>query len=362
MRAVDLMSQEEADHAKAIEQRVGVAFSRTMEMSDRSAYAASNRLGVSDIGGCREFVRRTIIDEPYSDEQSDFAPAFMGTAIGALAEKAMELHGGIDGIQTQVAVTVELTIGNHTLRIPGHPDLVIPKTDVWDFKTVDGLGVTRREGPKDRQWFQVMLYAKALIAMGILDPYCWVSLVFIDRSGGEPQPLVFSRRYDVAVIAAAEEWLADVIYAVENNELTSRDQPRTWCEKVCPRYTACRQPDTDVEGIIDNEMVRDAVKVYQQALEEEKRAKKDKESAASALRNIAGVVPDENGEPWTLRWIHVNPTEVPGFTRSAYDRIHLSKVKAPKAPRKGRRPSPSDMTLDEATEALKAAQAVLDGD
>jgi hypothetical protein len=361
MRAVDLMSQDEADHAKAIEARVGSAFYRTMQMSDRSAYAASNRLGISDIGGCREFVRRTIIDEPYSDEQSDFAPAFMGTAIGALAEKAMDLHGHLEGLRIQMGVVVELTIGNHTLRIPGHPDLVLPE-EVWDFKTVDGLGVTRREGPKDRQWFQVMLYAKSLIASGDLPPDCWVSLVFIDRSGGEPQPLVFSRRYDVSVVTQAEEWLADVIYAVENNEMTSRDQPRTWCEKVCPRYTACRQPDTDVEGIIESEMVRDAVKVYQQALEEEKRAKKDKESAASALRNIAGVVPDENGEPWTLRWIHVNPTEVPGFTRSGYDRIHLSKVKAPKPPRRPKNPSPDEMTLDEAQVALAAAQAVLDAD
>lgn len=359
------MTQEEADYSKSVEQSVRYAFDATMRMSDRSAYAASNRLGVSDIGGCREFVRRTIIDEPFSDEQSDFAPAFMGTAIGALAEKAMVLHGGVEGIQTQVSVTVELRIGNHVLRIPGHPDLVIPKVAVWDFKTVDGLGVTRREGPKDRQWFQVMLYAKALIEQGLLPADCWVTLVFIDRSGSEPEPLVFSKRFDVSIIAAAEEWMSDVVYALEHGEMTSRDQPRSWCEKVCPRYTACRQPDTDVEGVIDNDLVRDAVKVYQRALAEEKRAAKDKKSAVSALKNIAGVVPDENGEPWTLRWIHVNESDVPGYTRASYDRIHLAPLRAPKPPRPRKPPkgkTPEDMTLDEATAAFEAAQAVLNGD
>src|SRR6187431_791621 len=145
MRAVDAMSEEEAAAAQAFEGLLRYAIDSSMRDSPRSTYAAENKIGVSDIGGCREYVRRTIIDEPFTDEQENYAAAFIGTAIGAFAEQAMKGVYG-DKVDTQVAVNVVLNIRGYVLNLPGHPDLVTADTCV-DFKTVDKLGVTRRTGP-----------------------------------------------------------------------------------------------------------------------------------------------------------------------------------------------------------------------
>jgi Arc/MetJ-type ribon-helix-helix transcriptional regulator len=329
------MSQEEADKSEAIRDAVRKAIDSSMRDSERSEYAKKNMIGVSDIGGCREFVRRTIIDEPYSDEQEDYHAAFVGTAVGDYSEKALVRFapGSVlsGDLRVQVTVMVELVVRGFKITIPGHADVVV-NDGVWDFKTKDGLGVVARTGPEEKHWFQVHLYAKALIDAGEIPPDAWVTLVYIDRSGSQPDPVVFSRRFDPAVLEAAMQWMDDVIYAVQMDEETSRDMPRSWCEACCPRYTACRQPDTDVQGLITNQVVKDAVEVYRDALEREKQAKKDKESAKSALANIAGVVSTDTG-PYTLRWVSVDATQVPGYERAGYSKIDLRPVHRAK-PRK----------------------------
>lgn len=325
MPAVDAMTQAEATAATAFEIILRESIDRSMRDSPRSTYAAENKIGVSDIGGCREFVRRTIIDEAFTDEQENYAAAFIGTAVGTLAEQAMKDALG-DQVRTQVAVTVELDILGYRLNLPGHPDLVSKEACV-DFKTVDKLGVTRRLGPTTKQWYQVMLYTKALIQMGVLPENAWCILAFIDRSGAEPQPLVFAKTYDPAIVAEAEEWMADVIYAVQHDEEASRDQPRSWCEACCPRVSACRGYDTDVEGLITDPIVLEAIDVYREAGAAIKQLEKDRDSAKSVLRDVAG----NTGEV-VIRWIEVGQSEVPAHTRAGYKRIAISKP--PRPPRK----------------------------
>ena len=332
MRAVDAMSEEEAQAATHFQQVLRGAIDSSMRDSPRSTYASENKIGVSDIGGCREYVRRTIIDEPFTDEQENYAAAFIGTAIGAFAEQAMVTAGA--KVDTQVAVTVVLNIRGYVLNLPGHPDLVGGDYCV-DFKTVDKLGVTRRLGPTTKQWFQVMLYTAALIAMGRLPKDAWCLLAFIDRSGSEPQPLVFARRFDPAVVAEAEEWMSDVIYAVQHDEVASRDQPRSWCEACCPRVTACRGTDTDVEGLIEDPIVLEAINVYREAGAAIKQLEKDRDSAKSVLANVAG----NTGEV-VLRWIEVGESEVPAHTRAGYKRISFSK---PPRPPKRAIPNPESL-------------------
>jgi hypothetical protein len=325
MSAVDAMTQAEATAATAFEIVLRECIDRSMRDSPRSTYAAENKIGVSDIGGCREFVRRTIIDEAFTDEQENYAAAFIGTAVGALAEQAMKNALG-DQVETQVAVTVSLNIRGYLLNIPGHPDLV-SKDACVDFKTVDKLGVTRRLGPTTKQWYQVMLYIRALIAMGRLERDAWAILAFIDRSGSEPQPLVFARRYDEAVVREAEEWMEDVIYAVQHGEEASRDQPRAWCQACCPRVSACRGYDTDVEGLITDPIILEAIEVYRDATAAIKQLEKDKESAKSVLQDVAGNTGDV-----VIRWSVVDPTDVPAHTRAGYKRLYLSKP--PRPPRR----------------------------
>lgn len=336
MRAIDAMDQEEADYSGKIGQVVRESLTSIMRDSERAEYAKRNMIGVSDIGSCREFVRRTILDEPYSDEQEDYHAAFVGTAVGNLAEQALvrRLPQAVarGDLRIQVEVSVELVVRGFQLTVPGHAD-VVTNDGVWDFKTVDGLGVIARTGPTTRQKFQVTLYFKSLLDRGEVPADGWCVLVFIDRSGAEADPVVFAWRYDEDIYQEALAWMDDVIYAIEQGEEASRDQPRSWCEACCPRYSACRIPDTDVEGVLTDERIKDAVRIYREALAAEKLAKKEKDSAKSVLANISGVVPTDDG-PFSLRWVDINPTDVPGYTRAGYRKIDLRQIKMPRRIRK----------------------------
>src|SRR5204863_5098496 len=57
--------------------------------------------------------------------------------------------------------------------------------------------------------------------------------------------------FSLTVIEEATEWLADVLYAVKHGEEASKDRPRIWCKDYCPFYTACREPEIEVETITD---------------------------------------------------------------------------------------------------------------
>lgn len=329
MRAVNAMTQEEADVATWIDDAVHTAITDSMRYSTRSEWANANKIGVSDIGGCREYVRRTIIDEEFTDPQENFAAAFVGTAVGDYAEKALQAFADANHpewhVQTQLSVTVRLVIYGFELRLPGHPDGLLKTPEkhvVLDFKSKDKLGTTRRQGPEDKQRFQVTLYTKALIDSGEIDEdKAWCVLTFIDRSGSEPRPVSFAWKYDPAILQQAEQWMEDVIYAVQHGEETSRDMPRSWCWEVCPRATACRGFDTDVEGVIDAPHIVEAAAQYKEANAAMRQLEKDKESAKSVLRGVAGVAGD-----WVVRWIDVPPTTVAEQERAGYKRLDIRAV------------------------------------
>ena len=52
----------------------------SMAHSDRSTFARENQLGVSDIGYCREYARRMIVNAEREALQGDYLAAFIGTA------------------------------------------------------------------------------------------------------------------------------------------------------------------------------------------------------------------------------------------------------------------------------------------
>ncbi len=311
-----------------VSERVRKAIDDSMSQSERSIYAQENKIGVSDIGTCREYVRRTIVGEPWSDQQDNFAAAFTGTAVGALAEIAAAKH--IPGAVTQYPVIVELTVRGFSLSLPGHVDVFISRDErleepdeVWDFKTKDGLGVVKRTGPDLQQLFQVTLYAKALIDEGeVRREGLLLSLVFIDRSGAEAEPHTFSWAYDENILRQCIEWLDDVVYAVENDEQASKDMPRNWCEMCCPRVTACRGGDTDVSGLIDDPIVREAVRLLLESKAIVKSATRDVNSAKSVLEGLAG----STGEH-IIRWTSVPPSDIPATTRRGYERLNVTPIK-----------------------------------
>lgn len=272
---------------------------------------------------CREYLRRMLTQQPFSDNEPDSMAAFMGTAFGNLFEAAMS---DTQGAVTQKGVTVELDVGDIRLRLPGHADVVFPKTmehpmadTLIDAKSKNGLQVVSREGPTDQQRFQVTLYAKALIDEGLLTDECTLMVAYFDRSGSTARPEVFAWKYDPAVVEEAQEWLSDVFYAVEHGEEASKDKPRQWCISYCPFATSCRVYDSDVTGLIEDPEALAAIDVYREALDLEKEARKAKESAKAALQGVAG-----NTENYQVRWTKVEPYTY-SVTNKGYEKLSITK-------------------------------------
>lgn len=288
-----------------------------MDTSARSLYAQDKKIGVSDIGGCHEYVRRLIANEDFSDPRANFMAAFMGTAFGDHLEQAyLKRH---PSALTQIDVTVNLDLNGFRLAIPGHPDIVDPARNlVIDGKTKNGLSVVRKTGGERKHKYQLTFYAKALIDMGTLSEDCTLALAYYDRSGVEQKPYIDEWTYDPAILDEALEWLNDVIYALTMGEEASKDMPRDWCYSFCPFATACRGGDTDVEGLIEDEVLVTAIDLYKEAHQRELQAKRDKDVAKAELVGAAGRTKD-----WTLRWVHINESEIKAGTRRAYDKIDI---------------------------------------
>lgn len=295
------------------------AVDAAMNESDRSKWAESNHLGVSDIGTCHEYVRRMILGVPWVDEQDNFAAAFVGTAVGEHVERAMAAK--FPDVEVQRKVVVHLRVRGYELDLPGTADIIIGEDGLIDVKTKDGLGVVRRAGLTQQQVFQLVLYTAALIQEGRLPADPMIGCAFIDRSGREPDPFVFGFRYTEALLAEAIAWLDDVIYAIENGETARKDPPRAWCFACCPYASDCRGGDTDVEGLLEDPIIKNAVDVYTESNAIIKQAEKDKKSAVSILEGISGSTGD-----YTVRWIDIGPSEV-AFTRNAYKRIDIRPIK-----------------------------------
>jgi hypothetical protein len=252
--------------------------------------------------------------------------AFVGTALGDKAEDAMIATYAEGGWTKQAEVIVKLTVRGFELNIPGHPDLY-RRSDLIDFKSKDGLGVVRRTGPSDQERFQRALYAKSLIEQGEMDENCWLHNVYLDRSGGDPKPVVWSSKFSWAEVEEAIEWIDSVLYAIQMGEEAERDPSREWCWACCPFAPQCRgMDDSDIEGKIEDPFVLEAVKVYVEAAAEIKLLEKDKRSAASVLGSLDGGVTDSH----KFRWIDVNSTDVPAFTRAGYRRLDIRPLRLPK--------------------------------
>lgn len=287
--------------------------------SVRSKQSQNHVLGVSDIGSCREYVRRMILNEPFSDQVNDYAMAsFVGHAVGEYAEHAVLALPENLYAQRQLEVSIALRNG---VVLMGHPDLVTEKMCI-DFKTVDGLAVVRKGAKQQHRW-QVTLYTAALIADGRLPEDAWCALVYLDRSGKEVEPHVEAWEYDPDDLDEIVDWVDDVVYALAHDEEASRDKPREWCRAACPFNSACRGPDTDVSGLIWDPDQLTAVKAHVEASAREKAAKRDRETAAAALAGVNGSTGEHS-----VRWVDVPQQTVEAFNKRGYSRLSITPIKA----------------------------------
>lgn len=307
----------EQDTARQVEQAI-IDFGNH---STRSRQSVNHVLGVSDIGHCREYARRMILQEPHGVQPTTYAMAsFAGTAIGSLAEDAVIASLSKMPALKQRKVTVLLP-GDITLT--GHPDLVLPNA-VIDFKTADGLAVVRADGASTQQRFQVTLYAKALIDVGMIEPDAWCVLVWLDRSGRETRPHVQAWRYDPAIVEEAAQWIDDVLYAYRNNEEASRDKPREFCWACCPFVQSCRGGDTDATGLLDDPAIETAIAVLDDAKVRAKSAENDRKAALAVLNGSNGSTGRH-----TVRWVEVPETTIKPGTRRAFLKLDVRPIQQP---------------------------------
>lgn len=276
-------------------------------------------LGVSDVGGCREYGRRVVAQIEPSDTRSTW-PASLGTAVDAFVKTAL------DHVYSNVMITdaeVEVAYPNGA-TLTGHPDVVCSHgvNAVIDIKTRDGVIAVGRSGPTMQQRFQVHSYAKGLIDAGVLTGTPTCIIVWLDRSGSTADTFTWQEPYDPAVVNEASIWIEDVMYAVRSGEEASKDKPFDFCERYCQFFTDCRKQDWDPEGLLQDEEVVSAADLYLEGMATEKRGKLMKGEAKKALIGVSG----STGRA-LVRWTYIGPSEIPSLVRNGYDRLDVKAVK-----------------------------------
>ncbi len=289
----------------------------------RSQLTARHFLGISDLGECREYAR-LMLDETEFTEDPDNWAAFVGTWVDAGVQQAIAKYHPHAKLGREVKLALP---SGHVFT--GHPDVVFPN-GVLDIKTTDGLTQAIKSGPSLQQQFQRHGYAAALVQAGELSEDCWVGNAWFDRSGRTPKPHVDIEQYDPAWVERIDEWLSDVTYAHRNGEEAMKDKPLEWCQVCCPFFTACRgvdaMKDRDTQGLIDDPITLSTIDALLDAKERKKKAEKEIEDCRRALVNVSGTTSTH-----ILRWVHVAESEVPGFSRAAFDKMDIRPI--PKAKR-----------------------------
>lgn len=325
---------------QALADRFYAAIQDASHGSVRSQQAMQFKVGVSDLGFCPERTRRML--DGQVPERVDVWLAFLGSAIGDHVEQAFVAAEDTDGqVLRQFEVTLNLTIlikGRPVkIAIPGHPDLILYDEGILiDVKTDYLLADAERLGPSEPQQFQRHGYAKAAWEAGYFAPKfklsdIKVANVWVDRSGQDKRPHVDLEPFDQKHVDAAAAWLEDVVYHQVEGIEAHKAPPRDMCAVVCGFYETCRALDTDVEGRIEDPETVERVRMYREGLEMEKQGARLKKSAAVHLEGMRGVV-----DGLMLRWIDVDPTLVPEYTRRGYSRIDLRPLPKPKATKRKR--------------------------
>lgn len=337
--------------------------------TERSAQQQDYRLGMSNLGHCRQYAALMTKQVAFSDV-TDKTAAFIGTVLGRAIE---------DQLQTEHPDWIFQTDGFFKLPsgggVPGHPDIVIPASagasldefmasvqeataedgsvdmtkirfpqGVWDLKSKDQLDTVREYGQTQQQRFQLTGYASAMIDAGELDgdEPIWLMDVYFDRSGRVHEAYAIGHWYDPKAVDEIDEWVNDVKYAVVHNEDAARDMPRDWCWSWCEYATVCRGNDTDVEGLVDDPEFLAAVDMSRRATDLSREAKRLSASAKKVLEGRSG----STGK-YIVRWIDIGESTV-NYVRAGYKKLSITPVGKPKAPAKPRKkkaaPEPTEGT------------------
>lgn len=251
----------------------------------RSQQHDEHRIGASEIGLCRSFIKHMTIGTDYDESDDPKWPAFIGTAVGDHVEAAYKDEHP-EAI-TQAEFTATLPSG---MEIPCHSDIIDPVLNILiDIKTKDGLSLVRAEGGKpSRQYrYQVAIYLLGAIQAGLLKEGARAFLVYMDRSGEEAIPVTEEVLVDEWLYQEIEDWIGDAMYGVVNDVEVQKDKEYEWCSRFCPFFSSCRGGDSLASGLIEDEDAQAALKLHLVAKQKEKEAKQEKEAAKKVLMPYA---------------------------------------------------------------------------
>jgi hypothetical protein len=308
--------------AREIEKALYAAMQDEMNYSARSAQAAEFKVGVSDLGFCPERTRRML--DQQVPEDIDMLPAWIGTWLGTGMEAAAKRQWPDAILQSDVEVRLQGETREYV--IGGHPDIILPEGILLDGKTDYGLTTVERTGPSKQQRFQRHLYALGAFMAGMFDEGVeledvMVGNVWMDRAGIDRRLHADVEKFSWEVVREAGEWLDEVVYAFLHGEEAEKAPPREMCAVVCGFYRVCRLHDTDVEGLITDDVTVTAASMYREGLDLERQGRKLKDEAKQHLRGIQG----STGQ-FFIRWTHINATVVPEQERSGYDRLEVRPI------------------------------------
>jgi hypothetical protein len=258
-----------------------------------------------------------MLDQQVPDD-TDMLAAFLGTAIGDHVEKAVESRFTTE-VLTQAEIEVTLRGEQRNYQVKGHPDMILTEEGiVLDGKTAYGLTLARRIGADQQKQFQRHAYGMGAFEAGLFGdrPFeeIMVGNVWVDRAGKTKEVHVQLEPLSTDVLDAAGAWLDEVVYAFINKQEAMKEPAREVCRATCGFYSVCRAWQTDVEGLLTDNGILEAIKMYDEGMVLARTGERLKKEAKPVLEGISGYT-----EKMSLRWVRVNETE----TRQAYDKIEL---------------------------------------
>lgn len=314
------MNEEEQGYADSIYEAM-MAQSRD---SERSLQQKTFVAGISDIGWCSTKLVKMLNREVPENVDMDLLKAWIGTWLGEGMEEAYKKAR--PEIITQAHVEVHLEGERVNYILGGHPDIIDPSGVIIDAKSAAGLQIPRRTGADQQKNFQRHLYGLGAWEAGYFGGLpleeVRVGNAWVDRTGVEPGLHVQIEQFDPDVIAAATQWLDEVVYSWVNKEEARKEPPREVCAVSCGFFHPCRDFDLDVHGLITDPTLLAAVDLKVEGSAMESKGKKMVAEAKATLQGIEG----STGE-WLVWWTHVNATEIAGFTKRGFDKLNVKKVK-----------------------------------
>lgn len=264
------------------------------------------RLGPSELGGCREYIRNIMIGTPRQHADTWPAAAVVGGLIGKHVEDVLHERRGT---LSEVPVRTSLPNG---LQVVGHADTVwIDEDAVIDVKSKNELHDVLRNGASLDNLIQISVYRLGLVQAGVLTENSTAHLIYVDRSGQQQflHEIVLTHEEMEGYIELCMQRLDEVLEAQEaieegNTELVHdlRDKTPPFCysERVlCPFRDNCWKgsewvPHEEINDAEVNERVRRFVEA--RALQDE--GTKLRRELREQLIGVSGVTPDGYSVKW----------------------------------------------------------------